>query len=352
MKYKKGDKVRFLNDVGGGTITGFRDEKIVNVQIEDGFEIPVLISEIVMDTNQDQAGFDEKAVFGLKETVIDEPKVNSVNKASDSFISLNNEDKLYIAMVPSEVLNGQVKMMKLYLINDTDYMVFFVLGIKKEKHTVCFKTGSLEDNTKLLLGNISFYQLLEMKVLNLQLILYHQENYEGIEPISRDIVMGDLYADHLKSYKENDFFDEPAIICSMEFFDMEKEVLKLTSAKLQTVMKEKDPPRRVRAGDFFKNTSKAKPQTEEIDLHIEEILENTKDLSPGEILDAQMARFETALKGAILSGVKKIVFIHGIGNGRLKYEISKTLDRKYPDLKYQDASFKEYGYGATMVILK
>jgi hypothetical protein len=48
---------------------------------------------------------------------------------------------------------------------------------------------------------------------------------------------------------------------------------------------------------------------------------------------------------------RKIVFIHGVGNGKLKLEIRRSLDRDYPQLKYQDASFQEYGYGATMVIL-
>ena len=49
---KIGDKVRFLNDVGGGTITGFQDKDIVLVADADGFEIPTLISEVVaIDTD-------------------------------------------------------------------------------------------------------------------------------------------------------------------------------------------------------------------------------------------------------------------------------------------------------------
>ena len=36
----------------------------------------------------------------------------------------------------------------------------------------------------------------------------------------------------------------------------------------------------------------------------------------------------------------------------IRYELRKTLDTKYPDLKYQDASFAEYGYGATLVIIR
>ena len=49
---------------------------------------------------------------------------------------------------------------------------------------------------------------------------------------------------------------------------------------------------------------------------------------------------------------KKIVFIHGKGNGVLKNEIIKAIKSKYKQSYFQDASFQEYGYGATMVIIK
>ena len=45
---KLGDKVRFLNDVGGGTITGFPDKQTVLVCDEDGFEIPTLRKDVVV----------------------------------------------------------------------------------------------------------------------------------------------------------------------------------------------------------------------------------------------------------------------------------------------------------------
>ena len=48
---------------------------------------------------------------------------------------------------------------------------------------------------------------------------------------------------------------------------------------------------------------------------------------------------------------RRIVFIHGVGNGTLKTELRKQLERKYKGINYQDASFREYGYGATMVII-
>ena len=65
---------------------------------------------------------------------------------------------------------------------------------------------------------------------------------------------------------------------------------------------------------------------EEVDLHIQELVEHDENLSAGEILDIQMSRFTTALEGAIRGKTKKIVFIHGVGNGRLKHKLRKTLE--------------------------
>ena len=47
MKLRIGDKVRFLNEVGEGTITRFKDTHTVFVEVQDGFEIPYLTKHLV-----------------------------------------------------------------------------------------------------------------------------------------------------------------------------------------------------------------------------------------------------------------------------------------------------------------
>ena len=48
MSIEIGDKVRFLNSVGGGVVCGFRGKDQVLVEDEDGFEVPALIKECVV----------------------------------------------------------------------------------------------------------------------------------------------------------------------------------------------------------------------------------------------------------------------------------------------------------------
>ena len=44
---KIGDKVRFLSEVGGGIVTGFKGKDFVLVEDADGFDIPMPIRECV-----------------------------------------------------------------------------------------------------------------------------------------------------------------------------------------------------------------------------------------------------------------------------------------------------------------
>jgi dsDNA-specific endonuclease/ATPase MutS2 len=94
------------------------------------------------------------------------------------------------------------------------------------------------------------------------------------------------------------------------------------------------------------------PELIEIDLHIHQLLDDTRGLSNHEMLEIQMGKFRNEMETAIANGTQRIVFIHGIGNGTLKQEILRELGSKYKKYYFQEASFKEYGFGATMVILK
>ncbi len=48
MAIKVGDKVKFLNDTGGGVVRKIIDSRLVSVAIEGGFEIPVQASELLV----------------------------------------------------------------------------------------------------------------------------------------------------------------------------------------------------------------------------------------------------------------------------------------------------------------
>ena len=50
---KIGDQVRFLSEVGGGKVAGFQGKNIVLVEDEDGFQVPMRITEVVVVGEED-----------------------------------------------------------------------------------------------------------------------------------------------------------------------------------------------------------------------------------------------------------------------------------------------------------
>ena len=70
-----GDKVRFLNDVGGGKITAFRPGGIVLVEDEDGFEVPMPQHEVVV-IGEDAPKVEKKKPETKKEEKKESPTLN------------------------------------------------------------------------------------------------------------------------------------------------------------------------------------------------------------------------------------------------------------------------------------
>jgi len=86
----------------------------------------------------------------------------------------------------------------------------------------------------------------------------------------------------------------------------------------------------------------------ELDLHIHELIDDARRLSNFEILNIQLSRAKGFLDWAISKRFKKIILIHGVGEGVLKEEL-KTLLRRYDNLEFFDANYQQYGLGATEV---
>lgn len=96
--------------------------------------------------------------------------------------------------------------------------------------------------------------------------------------------------------------------------------------------------------------SKKSSDVWEIDLHIEELLDSHIGLSNTEILIKQMSEFRSFFKRAQEKSIPKLIIIHGVGEGVLKNEIRMFLSKK-ENLEFFDASYMEYGKGATEVRL-
>ena len=88
------------------------------------------------------------------------------------------------------------------------------------------------------------------------------------------------------------------------------------------------------------------------DLHIAELLDNLSGLSNTDMLNVQLDKFREVMEANKKKLGQKIVFIHGKGEGVLRRALLDELKRKWQRCAVQDASFQEYGFGATQVTIK
>jgi len=87
-------------------------------------------------------------------------------------------------------------------------------------------------------------------------------------------------------------------------------------------------------------------------LHIEELIDSHRGMTNTQILAVQMTNFQRELNVAIRNRLRKVIVIHGVGEGVLRAEIRKELHCHYPQFEHHDASYSKYGYGATEIILR
>jgi hypothetical protein len=345
MKYNVGDKVRYLNDVGGGKISKIINSNKVNIIDEDGFEIPVLTTDIVV------VGRDE--AYKEPVTVETPPKENTVKpvKSAEPLDEQSNPEyfdgddyELFLAFVPK----NQSNILDVYFINDSPfYCMYAVSHWTKSNSLKLLGQNTIEPEIMGYVYSIDKADLQSKQNLNIVSFLYKHKEYKYYPPEQVNIELNLMKLVKDSSYVENDYFDEKAYILKIATNNLPDLALNINPEELEKAMKQKNITKPV-----AETTPKPNSGIEEIDLHIEELVEDTRGLDNGQMLEIQKARFITALEFGISSKTKKMVFIHGVGNGRLKHEIRRLLDTQYVGLvRYHDASFQEYGYGATMVIL-
>lgn len=336
MNIQSGDKVRFLDDVGGGIVRYFLGKDTVMVETDEGFEIPVNIKKLVKIENTAKRDPDHTVVPG---TI---PRKTSGEKALQK-PEEESSKTVYFGVIPDQPFSVSLSDFHVYLINDTQWHFLFVLSEEKDGllHSVVSK--SIPPDTKIRLVKLS-QSLITRMIYRISLLPFKKEPFHYHPPVDAIIDLRKYPFYKQKIYETNVFFDIPAVL--IPIYAEKEQNSKETDPADQKALKEDVPP--------VRKESKVSrfPDIEEIDLHIEELVENPGSLTPSEILDIQLSRFTVALEGAIRAKQKRIVFIHGVGNGMLKYRIRKILDEKYSHLRYQDASYQEYGFGATMVLLR
>ena len=337
MNIKVGDQVKFLNDVGGGKVTKIIDKETALILNDTGFEVPVMIEELMPEMQAD-------VYSSSAGTTVPEKEVNVFEE--EPIYTDSSDVNFFLAYVPVNQKRIGDSDCDVYLINDSNYFVYYNYAIKTGgKYTSL--TGKLEPNVKEKISLFEMNSLQDNINIVVQLIFFSKEKYDLKEPINSHIKIRSTKFFKQNSFKENDFFDEFAIISPVvEENAMQEAMDNLEKADIEAVVKQKDGKRpRIQQKKDDKNIK-------EVDLHVHELVDDESGMSDHDKLQLQLDTFHKEMKTAIKENFRRIVFIHGVGSGSLKLKLRSEMQHKYKQYQFQDASFKEYGYGATMILLR
>jgi len=353
---KKGDNVRFLNAVGGGLVVRVDEaKKMVFVEDADGFEIPIFERECVVvgivneKTNFPVKDFKTKPEASQKVVEILIPEQNKI----PVFETPEGETlNVLLAFFPVDIKQLQTTAYDCYLVNDSNYYLYYNIVNGENDVWKSVANGVVEPNMQEELTSVTKEQLNAWENLRVQIISFKQgKNYTPQNVLDVQLKLNVVKFYKLHSFTANDYFDEPAMMIDITL-EKEKEVENQKMAEIS--------PEEIKQAMFQKEESGRprivkRPQVAEIievDLHINELLDTTAGLSNAAMLQCQLDKFHEVLDENKNRKGQKIVFIHGKGEGVLRKEIEKLLKTRYKTYYFQDASFREYGFGATMVTIK
>jgi hypothetical protein len=314
MDFKLGEFVRFVDERREGYITKIFDDLMIGVTGDDDFEIPVPANKVTRVHGHIYKGIENQA-FNEKPIPVAEFKTNGV-----------------LLAVVSDAAKGSV--VYFHIVNNTSYQLLASLSTQKDALHKGVFAGIIAPNASAKVFSASLTELSNWPKFYIQVIFYSGLEAEPKKPLIYDVKFA---AKNFAGAKK-----EVALLKEQAWsVQLDEPELKIDAQKLKE--------------SFFK-PAEEKTQIEspakEVDLHIEKLRDDYQFLSSDEILTIQLNSFQKALDAAIVHKLPSIVFIHGVGNGTLSYEIQKVVSKHKQVKTYMDARKERYGYGATEVFLK
>ena len=379
---KIGDNVRFLSEVGGGRVSGFQGKDIVLVEDEDGFEIPTSVRDVVVVEQDDYAMGKMISAKMEAQQKAEEHAATELHQDSRSIKSILNDhdeqtdmhvdeydaadreitfrapvqereggNKLsaYLAFVPVDIKEITHTRFETYVVNDSNYYIHYSYLVAEGNAWTLKSVGEVEPNTKLFIEEFGREVLNDMGRIGVQLTAYKKDKPFLLKPaIDVQFRIDPVKFYKLHVFEENDFFEQPSLLFTIVDNDEVARPLVVDSKRLKEQMYKDEK--------IIAHEGKKKRQKDDgtlvIDLHADELLETTAGMNAADILHYQLDVFKKTMDENKKKKGQKIVFIHGKGEGVLRHALVHELNYRYKSCTYQDASFQEYGYGATQVTIK
>lgn len=321
-----GSKVRLLHGKEEGVITRISG-KYVEVDLGEGFSIPVLSSEIVLISPLEAR---------LETPSTAQPSGKAASPKTAQAFALKG---IYLAFVP---INDREVV--LHLVNLTGWRLLFTIFGRRGETSAGLASGILEGSqshqvTKLLSKDFETWPVFETS------LLFYSDERTPADPVLRHSLRCRIQSFHKHLQKA------PLLNVSAHVFRIDPDPA--PDGKETAVPAEQIRDKMLgKTGEPAGSTFYPKRTPSRIDLHAEALPGAPGKMSGPEILELQLSAFKTYLEQSIAEGLEEVTIIHGVGQGTLRQEIHRQLS-KHPNVAYyKDAQKEKFGYGATIAHLK
>ncbi len=362
MRFKIGDRVKFLTESGQGVVRSIIGPMTVSVETEDGFEIPTLTSDLIIITTNTPAErlfVDEMKLQGEDDNVEDAPTIVVEEQRDKEDIDLDTSRLIVypsdrkpenyhisIAFAPKNQQMPIVGDIDIYLMNFSANDIIFSFHNQDNDSFELIASGRVEAFSKFLIATINREEIEAYTTAQVQvLVLQHQSK------ILRAPVSSDMNIKASKFYKEGSYKDDSILHQKALIYKLlnVKDIPVLSKLNIGAVDNDVHS-QKARIFESNDEILKHKKNNNEavVDMHIWELVDDHSRLTNAEMLNIQLGYFEKCLQSAIDNHITKVIFIHGVGTGKLKQEIISIMDEK-DFINYRPANMSEYGVGATQV---
>lgn len=379
---KVGDTVRFLNSVGGGKIT--RIEGQIAYVDDEGFETPVLLKEVVvvMPAGHEaaatgfkpmfnQKAFDDgkKAAEPVRPAVVEEPVFAPEPELPVEETAHGDKMNIALAFEPTDLKQLDRSRFNAVLVNDSNYFLDFVFlrrGAEERGWTLVFQgTGAPNEYCDLIA--LTHEMLPDYEKVAFQCVAYKKDKLFSLQvpvSISRKLDLTKFHKFHC--FRPGIYFENAVIEISLVKDGVAAKPLEVNAAEIAGAMAGQKPGKdaakelskkfKVESGRKGRDVNPADNPHKvlpliEVDLHIGELTDSLTGMESKDMLEMQLDAVRKYMKANRSRIGQKLVFIHGKGEGVLRKAVLDLLKKEYPKVELQDASFREYGFGATLVTI-
>ncbi len=341
MKYQVGDEIIVLHSNEEGKVIEIMNDKMVLIEVR-GVKFPAYM---------DQIDFPYFHRF-TKKTVVPQAKktkqyIDQLPKEKTITTNIKAEPGVWLSFLPKfglDELNDEVvELFKLYLINRTDYSYRFTYKQQLSNGRTEFDlTNEIRAGKDFYLHDIPFETLNDNPSFHFEfsLVLPEKKKADYMEATIK--IRAKQMFKKIEEIKEKNLPSISYLLFTGYPDKAEEDKLELTSlaAKGFTIY------------DASKARQHLTPARSIVDLHIEKLTDNWKNMNAFEMLTLQLHQFEKWYELAVAHHQPELIVIHGIGTGKLKDEIHEILKTRKEVKTFINQYDPRFGYGATQIFFQ